>query len=81
MSLDTSHATTDWWPKTTNTLDAALAYHEAGLCVIPLRGKRPAVISWKQYQQSRPSEADLRRWAQEGLLELCQAAQLEMNAL
>jgi hypothetical protein len=65
----TSQPVTDtWWPDTTNVLDAALAAHHAGLCVIPLNGKRPALGGWKQYQKQRPSEQDIRRWAQEGLL-------------
>jgi hypothetical protein len=69
MSLQTPTVTKCWWPDTTNTLDAALAYHQAGLCVIPLNGKHPALGSWKQYQEQRPTEADIRRWAGEGLLQ------------
>lgn len=45
-------------------LDAALALHDAGLCVLPAAddgSKRPAV-NWKDYQHQRPTEADLRRW-------------------
>ena len=68
MSLTTPGATAAWWPDTTNPFDAALAYHNAGLCVIPLSGKRPALGSWKHYQKQRPPEAAIRRWQQEGLL-------------
>src|SRR5690606_6774958 len=57
------------WPDTSNPLDAALAYHHAGLCVIPLNGKRPALGGWKPYQRERPAKADIRRWAAEGLLQ------------
>jgi hypothetical protein len=69
MSLTTPTATTPWWPETTNALDAALVYHNAGLCVIPLTGKRPTLGGWKHYQTQRPTEANLRRWAKEGLLQ------------
>ena len=68
MSSTTPEATAAWWPDTTNPFDAALAYHNAGLCVIPLSGKRPALGSWKHYQRQRPPEAAIRRWQQEGLL-------------
>ena len=68
MSSTTPEATATWWPDTTNPFDAALAYHNAGLCVIPLSGKRPALGSWKHYQKQRPPEAAIRRWQQEGLL-------------
>ncbi|HRQ75570.1 MAG TPA: bifunctional DNA primase/polymerase [Phycisphaerales bacterium] len=47
-------------------LDAALAYHGAGLCALPAlrRGdeKRVALRSWKQFQKKRPDEDDLRSW-------------------
>jgi hypothetical protein len=45
-------------------LDAALALHAAGLCVLPAAedgSKRPAV-DWKAYQAERPDVAQLRRW-------------------
>jgi len=61
MALSTPATTVAWWPDTTNTLDAALAYHNAGLCVIPLSGKRPALGGWKHYQTQRPTEADIHR--------------------
>jgi len=69
MSLEAPTATAAWWSETNNTLDAALAYHNAGLCVIPLKGKRPALGGWKHYQKQRPSESDIRRWAQENVLQ------------
>ena len=45
-------------------LDAALTYVGAGLCVLPanLKEKRPAVPSWKPYQEQLPTEDELRRW-------------------
>jgi hypothetical protein len=69
MTSTSQPVTNTWWPDTTNALDAALAAHHAELCVIPLNGKRPALGSWKQYQQQRPNEQDIRRRAQEGLLQ------------
>ncbi len=69
MALPVPAATIPEWPDTTNTHDAALAYHNAGLCVIPLSGKRPALGGWKHYQTQRPTEADIRRWQREGLLQ------------
>jgi hypothetical protein len=45
-------------------LDAALEYREAGLHPIPItpRGKRPAIPSWKQYQDAMPTEEEIRGW-------------------
>jgi putative DNA primase/helicase len=45
-------------------LEAALALHEAGLCVLPAAedgSKRPAV-DWKEFQSQRPNVAQVRRW-------------------
>jgi len=42
-------------------LNAALAYHRRGWCVIPVMGKEPTV-KWARYQRQRPSESTLRRW-------------------
>lgn len=43
---------------------AATSYLRAGLCVLPaiLDEKRPAVGSWKAYQQCLPSEAQIAQW-------------------
>ncbi len=43
---------------------AAMSYHRAGLCVLPARRaeKRPIVGRWKQYRQTRPTEAELSAW-------------------
>jgi len=47
-----------------NLCDAARDYLRAGLCVLPaiLDEKRPAVGSWKAYQQCLPSEAQIEQW-------------------
>ncbi|OQB79056.1 MAG: hypothetical protein BWX88_04968 [Planctomycetes bacterium ADurb.Bin126] len=43
---------------------AATSYLRAGLCVLPaiLDEKRPAVGSWKAYQQCLPAEAQIAQW-------------------
>lgn len=43
--------------------EAALAYYDAGLCVIPLppRSKK-ATISWGQYQKARPTREQVQAW-------------------
>lgn len=51
-----------------SVIDAALAYHEAGLCIIPLNGKRPALDSWKQYQSERPAQETIHAWHRDGVL-------------
>jgi len=50
-------------------LEAALAYRQAGLSVIPLKGKRPALPAWKRYQQEHPTEAEIKTWHEAGLLD------------
>jgi len=47
-----------------NPLDTALAYLEAGLCVLPAIAaeKRPALHSWKPYQERLPTEDEVRAW-------------------
>ncbi|MBI1338290.1 MAG: AAA family ATPase [Phycisphaera sp.] len=57
-------------------LDAAEAYLSAGLCVLPaIRAeKRPDVGRWKQYQQRRPTPAELSAWmtnSQDAVCILC----------
>jgi len=39
-------------------LKSALDYHARGFCVIPIRhqDKKPAIGSWKRYQEERPDE-------------------------
>jgi len=50
--------------KTENgALEAALALHRRGWCIIPIpTGSKKARIKWKRYQTSRPDEEQLRRW-------------------
>lgn len=52
-------------PETMNPLlEAALAGHEAGLCIIPARsdGTKAPFGAWKQYQSERPHPDDLLDW-------------------
>lgn len=43
---------------------SALAYLEAGFCVIPLllNGSKHAAVSWKEYQQHKPTRQQLDSW-------------------
>lgn len=53
--------------KTCHSEKTALAYRQAGLCVLPANReqKRPAVASWKQYRTRLPTEDELRAWFRE----------------
>jgi P4 family phage/plasmid primase-like protien len=54
--------------ETPDLLTAALALHEAGLCVLPAAtdgSKRPAV-DWKRWQHERPDVAQLTDWLTSG---------------
>lgn len=44
--------------------EVAMAWRDLGVSTIPIlfMSKRPALSSWKQYQDVLPSEADLRAW-------------------
>ncbi|WP_017612097.1 phage/plasmid primase, P4 family [Nocardiopsis salina] len=49
----------------THTLDAALALHHAGLCVIPAAAdgtKAPGTGRWRDYMTTRPTEEQVRQW-------------------
>lgn len=48
---------------------AALAYHQQGLSVWPLKGKRPSLHSWTAFQSRPASEDEIRGWQQDGLLQ------------
>ena len=50
------------------TLSAALAYAALGLSVIPLDGKRPALTTWTEYQQTTASPETIRAWSSVRLL-------------
>ncbi len=48
-----------------NTFAIAYKYHELGRCVIPSGGGRdgkPALIQWKPYQSTRPTDTQLQEW-------------------
>ncbi|WP_017599217.1 phage/plasmid primase, P4 family [Nocardiopsis lucentensis] len=52
-----------------STLDAALALHAAGLCVIPAATdgtKAPGTGRWRDYMTTRPDEDQLRAWFAHG---------------
>lgn len=71
---------------TNNLATAANAYLEAGLCVLPAKRmeKRPAIRSWKQYQDRLPSEAELSAWMAndpDGICVLCGAVSRHMEML
>ena len=46
-------------------LDCARDYHDRGLCVIPMNGKK-AVCKWKQYQTKRPGLGQVEQWFSNG---------------
>ena len=49
------------------TYDQIKKYSDAGLCIVPTHfgEKRPALMSWTQYQKERPMESELRQWFSE----------------
>lgn len=49
-------------------LDAALMYTRLGMSVVPLRGKRPSLASWSQFQHIRADAVAIHRWHRSGLL-------------
>lgn len=50
-------------------LKAALWYQKNGFSVIPAKGKRPNIASWARFQRERASAAQIRQWADEGLIQ------------
>lgn len=50
-------------------LDAAIAYMQLGFSVLPLKGKRPALDNWKQYQERAATLPTIQAWHQAGLLQ------------
>jgi hypothetical protein len=52
-----------------NIIEAAKGYAALGMSVIPLKGKRPALTSWTQYQQSRATETEIEAWHKQGILQ------------
>ena len=51
-----------------DVISVALAYMALGLSVIPLSGKRPALVSWTPYQQQAASQETIQEWSKAGLL-------------
>jgi hypothetical protein len=51
----------------TDPFQAALAYQELDFSVLPLRGKRPGLSSWRRYQKQRASQGLIRQWQDKGL--------------
>ncbi len=49
-------------------LDAAIAYMQMGFSVLPLKGKRPALDNWKQYQERAATLTMIQSWHKAGLL-------------
>lgn len=49
-------------------VSAALAYAALGMSVIPLDGKRPALTTWTEYQQTAAVPETIRAWSSAGLL-------------
>ena len=54
--------------KSHTVYEAARAYAQAGLSVIPLQGKRPALASWKQFQTTPAMPDIIEAWQKAGLL-------------
>ncbi|WP_018254003.1 phage/plasmid primase, P4 family [Salinispora mooreana] len=71
----------------TEVQDAALAWHDAGACVLPAKtdgSKAPAVGSWVQYQTSRPTRNQIESWfagSHPGLGLICGAASGNLEML
>lgn len=43
-------------------LDAALDYQRRGWSVIPLRGKKPIIKSWREFQETAATPEEIRAW-------------------
>jgi len=48
---------------------SAQAYEKLGMSVIPLKDKRPALNSWKEYQQRSATASEIESWHNNGLLD------------
>lgn len=66
-------------------LDATIAYMQMGFSVLPLKGKRPALENWKQYQERAATLATIQSWHKVGLLQnvglVCGAVSVNRVAL
>jgi hypothetical protein len=49
--------------------NSAQAYERLSMSVIPLKGKRPALNSWKAYQTKRATANEIEGWHKSGLLD------------
>lgn len=49
--------------------NSAQAYERLSMSVIPLKGKRPALNSWKAYQTNRATSTQIEGWHKNGLLD------------
>ena len=52
-----------------NSYESAQAYAKLEMSVIPLKGKRPALNSWKPYQTKRATANEIEGWHKNGLLD------------
>lgn len=52
-----------------NLFEAALYYAALGFSVLPLRGKKPALLNWHERQERRADTALIERWDRAGLLD------------
>ena len=56
-----------------NTFAIAYKYHALGRCVIPSgggAGGKSALVRWKEYQTTAPTDEDIERWNSELKLEI-----------
>jgi hypothetical protein len=68
MTLPDDKTARPLWTETEDVFEAALNFQRGGLCIIPLRGKHPALVEWKQYQSAQSTEQDIENWHKRGLL-------------
>jgi hypothetical protein len=55
--------------QTGDCFKAALAYHQQGLSILPLKGKRPALSSWTEFQSRIATEDEIKQWQRDDLLQ------------
>jgi hypothetical protein len=51
-----------------SVFEAAKAYLAAGISILPLRGKQPALMTWATLQQVRPAASSVLHWHRNGQL-------------
>ena len=52
-----------------NIYQSAQAYARLGMSIIPLKGKRPALNSWKAYQAKRATTKEIEGWHNNGIID------------